>query len=91
MNESKMYLHLESTLAFPDYAAAYGSSYCQDVNKLIQAGDFQRRNILEVIQPLLPCTIAFYSYLDAPEDHFLTASEIDAKLYNIPVVERPRF
>ena len=91
MNESKMHLHPGPKLAFPSYAAAYGWSCYHYVSKIVRGGEVETRDILEIIQTLLPCTIAFYSYLDAPEDHFLTASEIDPKLYNISVVERPRF
>ena len=90
MNESKKYLHLGPKLTFPDYATAYGLTCYQVLNRVIRASDVERPNILETVQSLLPCTIAFDSYLDASEDHFLTASEINSKLNNIPVVEWPR-
>ena len=63
------------------------------MSKIIGVGDVERPNILEIVQPFLPCPIAFYSYLNASEDHLLTTPEIDSKLHNIPVVEwpRPRF
>ena len=42
---------------------------------------------LVVVQGLLPPSITLYPYLDTPEDHFLPASEVNAQLYDIAIID----
>lgn len=42
---------------------------------------------VEVVQALLPATIAFYADLDAAEDDLFTSFEVDAELYHISIID----
>ena len=47
-------------------------------------------NSLVTIQCLLPPTIQLHPNLDASEDHLLSSSEVNAKLNDISIIDRPR-
>lgn len=41
---------------------------------------------LELVEAFLPGSVAFYAHLDAAEDDFLAAFEVDAELDNVAVI-----
>jgi hypothetical protein len=48
------------------------------------------QDALEIVQRLLPASIALYPDLDAAENHLLAATEIYAQLHDITVIHRIR-
>jgi len=48
-------------------------------------------DILEIVQTLLPATIAFYANFHTTKDHFLTTTKIDAQLNDISILDLERF
>lgn len=46
-------------------------------------------NVLEIIEALLPGSIAFNPYLDTPKYHFFASSEVNTKLHDVSVIYRP--
>lgn len=45
---------------------------------------------VEVVETLLPATIAFYADLDTSEDDLLTTFEVDAELHHVSIIDRVR-
>jgi hypothetical protein len=45
-------------------------------------------NLLEGVQLILPSSVELQPHLDAPENHLLTALEVNTKLYNIAIIDR---
>lgn len=45
---------------------------------------------VEVVETLLPATIAFYADFDTSEDDLLTTFEVDAELHHVSIIDRVR-
>ena len=74
----------------PVAEVACGSMCCLLVSLRQTVKKLGQGKILEVVQTLLPRSIALDANLDASKDLLLAAPEINAQLHHVPIVHRER-